>query len=707
MQLFGFGAVLANKILGVYYYTYFYTFFAYFLLALSTYVLFKQWLGHKSAALVASTMLVCSPIIYIYFTATTLIYAIVFLNFVMYFLSRIYQSENGKIKWSWIFLCVLSLTLANIYIQFFVLIGVVGLLFAIFNYKTVWRKRATLSIHAILIALWYLLINAQWIYVLYVQLADSGSEFIKSVTQSTVDIAVLQATSSLTRLSDAIRLVPYHYVEGQSPLRYFNINVWLQWLSYLIPLAALMGLIVAPKVKKLPKYFALALIIIFLPLINGAKGFSQQYFMYLWNHMPFFQTFRTLPKFLFIVTYSYMFLICLTLIFVLNKYRRYRLAIMALFIFLACFPIFLYRTSIRQQFLQKEIIPQSYFQINNFQPEPSANAIAIPQTNWLVTYDWRSAGKDYDNILPYFYNGAIMANGASYGGGSEWQAYNGYVGILIKNNDFATLKYLLPYKNVHYLILQKDIQPYINYSEQDRQNTIANLENSGFPKVWSNGEIEIFEVPSEESGQKIYSAQTLVNLSPERDIIDLNAFTPFIIPDFSKRLRLNGPVYVFNNNTTGGDQILSKKVQFTHDVNDCTFDVAASILDSGNVSYEKDDDLNYKIHLNQVKGSAFGLVFAEQYSKGWELQNNGRPISAVRHIEANNYSNLFLVDINSLCLNSNICRKNMDGSYDLDLDLSMAIQNKYLYLFYLSIASLCAGFALVIYEKIRHKTSKK
>jgi len=69
--------------------------------------------------------------------------------------------------------------------------------------------------------------------------------------------------------------------------------------------------------------------------------------------------------------------------------------------------------------------------------------------------------------------------------------------------------------------------------------------------------------------------------------------------------------------------------------------------------------------------------------------NNGKfydswfkePIAEDIHFQVNNYSNSWWIDIEDLCESKNLCIKNLDGTYNIEL----VIENKNLKLFYLGL----------------------
>jgi len=246
---------------------------------------------------------------------------------------------------------------------------------------------------------------------------------------------------------------------------------------------------------------------VFLPLLNGNKGLFKDYFNLFWNHIPLAQSFRTFIKLDFIILYVLSFMVGMAIDEILNKNKSLwvKMALVLIFIYPVCI---YYSPLLREGVFVQDRIPEYYYEMKEKFKQPLvANTMITPQTNWLVTYDWRKAEKDTDNILPYFYNGYVYTNGAAYEHTLEYQHFNNTVSSYMFNGYLEKIGNVFSYRNINYIVLQEDIAAFLDFKEDSRSTVISNINSQSefFKRIYKFGKISICEIPEKYYSQKIFS----------------------------------------------------------------------------------------------------------------------------------------------------------------------------------------------------------
>jgi hypothetical protein len=81
-------------------------------------------------------------------------------------------------------------------------------------------------------------------------------------------------------------------------------------------------------------------------------------------------------------------------------------------------------------------------------------------------------------------------------------------------------------------------------------------------------------------------------------------------------------------------------------------------------------------------------------------------VSSSEHFVTNGYSNGWLIDTNKICQNNSQCRKNADGSYDLELVINFGPQRLYYLSLWVSLTVLIGSLGLALTIHFKHRTKK-
>jgi hypothetical protein len=110
------------------------------------------------------------------------------------------------------------------------------------------------------------------------------------------------------------------------------------------------------------------------------------------------------------------------------------------------------------------------------------------------------------------------------------------------------------------------------------------------------------------------------------------------------------------------------------------------------------------VYINHATTS-FYLNMSEAYSKEWRLEFNNQKIKGLNgwlptasvdsvsnsdHYELDDYANGWYIDINELCKQKNLCTKNGDGSYNMDMEIEFTAQR------YFEVGLIISSLAFII-----------
>lgn len=662
--IFSFFVIVSHFIFNLSLHSYFYSSLGFYLFSLSFFYLYRKIFKHDFVAFIVGIFVLVSPITYTYYSGMLLIYSLAFINFSIIYLYDVFFSEqkNG-VLWKEIIFASIFITLANVYLQNFFLYLYMLPFFVLFNFMYIYQHKAFLFKNLLVFAFCYILLNIFWIYLLVYQVLNSSGNFFSVAIQTTASIDVANLITKLTNVVYFFRLIPYHFNSGENPLAYYNSNVVLFFSSYIVAIATFLSVYIN-KDKKYKKgiLFCLLLFVLTFPILNGNKAPFERVFLLFWNHVPLAQTFRTFTKLMFINLYVNAYLLGVFLAYLFARTNKWYIKTIS--IILITFPIIIYSTPImRNKFLLQEEIPNYYFEMRDkfFQPLIT-NAMMMPQTNWLVTYKWRTKEKDTDNIFPFFYNGRVFTNGASYTQDQEWQNYNNLATSFIINQNFDKLGYLFSFKNVGFVSLQDDIDSFLDFNEGTRITTESNIKGGSlfFKEIAKFGDIYLYEIPDKYFNQQIFSPERIKFVKRKTSNHSLSIHSPFIISELlhnekDKNLSIvfeeqnknnftfplhNEKEILFNYKSSlsldYASPIDSPKIQAvksdSSEVNQSNDFEDMSVYDSelpqSNIEFKKASSVKYEVILHGASDNNVPIYFSETYDNGWNIYSSGLVPSA-------------------------------------------------------------------------------
>lgn len=640
--------------------SYVYSFLGFYLFSLSFFYLYRKIFKNEFIAFIISIFALVSPITFTYHSGILLIYSLAFINFSLFFLYSVFFSESKRgIAWKEIILASIFITLANVYLQNFFLYLYILPFFILFNLKHIFSNKVYLLKNFSALALCYILLNIFWIYLLAYQILSGPGNFFDVAIQTTASMDVANLITKLTNVVNFFRLVPYYSSSSGDALAYYNSNVILLFSSYIVAIAAFLSAYLN-KERRYKKgiLFSLLLFVIIFPILNGNKAPFRGAFLLFWDHVPLAQTFRTFTKLIFIDLYVIAYLLGVFFVYLLGRTDKRYVKILS--VILVTFPIIVYNAPImRGKFLLQEKIPNYYYEMRDKFSQPlNANTMMAPQTNWLVTYKWRTKEKDTDNIFPFFYNGRVFTNGASYTQDQEWQNYNNLTASFIINQYFDKLGYLFSYKNVGFLSLQDDIDSFLDFKEESRITTESNIKGGGvfFKRIDKYGDLYIYEIPDKYFNQQIFSPQEVYSIKRNgARYNNLAVSSPFIISSLlSSSIKTTDAGFIFEEQNRNGfdfpaedfkkilfdykgslsldyaSPIDSPKIQAvskelsTGDKNAVyeVFDIKKTIFDKADMEFKKISPIQYEIYIHHAKPGKMPIIFSETYDNGWSLYSS-------------------------------------------------------------------------------------
>lgn len=641
--------------------SYVYSFLGFYLFSLSFFYLYKKIFKNEFIAFLIGIFALVSPVIYTYHSSIILIYSLAFINFSLVWLYDVFFSKQKKgVMWKEIILASIFITLANVYLQNFFLYLYILPFFVLFHLRYIYQHKAFLFKNFSTFALCYVLLNIFWIYLLIYQMLNSAGNFFDIAIQTTASMDVANLITKLTNVVNFFRLVPYYSNSSGDALAYYNSNIILLFSSYIVAIAAFFS-VYLNKEKRYRKGipFCLVLFIITFPILNGNKAPFESLFLLFWDYVPLAQTFRTFTKLMFIDLYAIAYLLGVFFVYLFARTNRWYVKI--IFILLIIFPLIIYNTPLmRNKSLLQEKIPDYYFKMKDtfFQPL-DANTMMAPQTNWLVTYKWRTKEKDTENIFPFFYNGRVFTNGASYTQNQEWQNYNNLTASFIINQYFDKLGYLFSYKNVGFLSLQDDIDSFLDFKDGSRITTESNIKGGGsfFKNIARYGDVYIYEIPDKYFNQQIFSPSEIYSIkrSSARNT-NLAVSSPFIISSLlANSIKTTDAGFIFeeqNKNNLDLPMEDFKKILFDYkgslsldyaspkdspkiqavskELSEGnknaiyeTFDIIKILLNKVDIEFKKISSIQYEVYVHNAREGKVPIIFSDTYDNGWDLYSSG------------------------------------------------------------------------------------
>ncbi|GEM_PF-4417688 len=658
--IFSLFVILNHYIFPVYLHSYVYSFLGFYLFSLSFFYLYKKIFKDEFVAFVIGIFVLVSPMTYTYHSGILLIYSLAFINFSFISLYDVFFFEKKEgIMWKEIIVASICITLANVYLQNFFLYLYMLPFFILFHLKYIYKNKSFLFKNFLTFSFCYILLNIFWIYLLIYQMLTSKGNFFNTAIQITASMDVANLITKLTNVVNFFRLVPYYFSSGGDALATYNSNRILLFFSYVVAIAAFSGIYIN-KERKYKKgiLFCLLMFVITFPILNGNKAPFENFFLLFWNHIPLAQTFRTFTKLMFINLYAIAYLLG---VFCISLPRRAgRWYVKTIFLVVLIFPIIIYNVPLmRNKSLLQEKIPDYYFKMRDQFIQPlNANTMIAPQTNWLVTYKWRTKEKDTDNIFPFFYNGRVLTNGASYTQDQEWQNYNNLAASFIINKFFDKLGYLFSYKNVGFVSLQDDIASFLDFNDGSRIWTESNIKGSGsfFKEIARYGNVYIYEIPDQYFNQQIFSPNEIYFIKRTSvQNTQLTASSPFIISsllaNFIKKTDVSFIFEEQNKNNLNVPMKDFQKILFDYkgslslgyaspvdspkiaavskEISEGNknsiyeiFDIKKILINKADIEFKKISSIQYEVYIHNVREGMVPIIFNETYDDGWSLYSS-------------------------------------------------------------------------------------
>lgn len=454
---------LINTIVNnLYVFSYLWYFLTFFLYALTFYLLIKEivknYRPQKKFIITISLLLglfsVLNGIFVLYAGETLFVVALIMINiFLLYFLKNInFIKEHQKNNYGYLIIMALAISEATIYLQTIFLLMYAVAIFGLLNYKFILKYFRAFSILSLLVSLIAILLNFPWIIVLFEQFIKHSAS-VGELVKYDVGIGwkTAESISNNIYMHELLRLKSYNVFNRIPVLFYF--------LGF-APIVIILIYFIKNKKRENYLFFSLMLLLLIsLFLSYGIHLNTKGIYTILWEYVPFFNTFRTVMKFSFILLYTSIFLLAV----ILAKTKNIKIFLTySLFIFLAAlFSISYYRQPEFKRNMEQYKIPDYYFEVQardfDNRDKKIGNNMLLPQINWHVQYEWAPKKIDSMNILPYFYGKGIFNNGPQYTPDSQY-LYNDFFNLFFRGGFPKELSKLLQSRNIKYITYQDDLR---------------------------------------------------------------------------------------------------------------------------------------------------------------------------------------------------------------------------------------------------------
>lgn len=439
-----------------------YIFLFYFGFAFSFFILSRIIFKKKNSffSLLIGLFAIFNPLIFSLHGQIDMAYSLLFLNVSIIFLFL--MKDSSKNTWFlFSFFFIIFFSLGNLYFQNILLFLSCGILFILINlgqFHSIFRK-------LLLLVIIYVLVNFAWICPLFGSflVENSLSSVVSNYDVKKEGLSVVKTMSSSIKTFNPFILLHQHPRQEKELLFWYSMPISLFFLFFVFAFIIYFTLLKSQKDRKIISLWML--ILIFYPFSLGVKDFSNDIFLFFWNRVPFFNTFRSIHKFLFPIYFSYMILLIYAIQKFLSIYKKYSGFLLIFF----TLGVFILGGSFFQEnfkkILGKQNIPEYYYTIKkNFNPSIISSIKVIPEVNWYVTYSWGNKNVDSVNILPSFLSTPVFYNFATYVLDKNVIAFlNNQIskGLLnvsfYENREMKSILQLLSLLNIKFLIFQNDI----------------------------------------------------------------------------------------------------------------------------------------------------------------------------------------------------------------------------------------------------------
>lgn len=691
----------------------FYFFATYFGLVVSTAYLVKN--VNKNAKILDYILVVLfaisNPIMaYIITYEQDIAYSFIFITI---FVSYLFKCKNKKlIDIADIIVLEILLLLVNSYILSTVLLVASFIIYLVFYFRSLLTRDKIIKC-LIAISL-FLLLNSYWMIVPISQYFSNAtpSSLFSSFYSAESAYGVLSLVSQQVHLFSPFMFSNSYITDPDHSLQFFSRpEVVLSCFAitmFIFYILLYRGDYNKDKKIKALIIYLLILYLIFFYLSLGLRSSFSTLFEYLWDNVPFFNLFRAIYKFQFVIN----FVVIILLIYALGRAQK-PVKLLLLVPMLILFS-FYFRDNFYKKLMVTYEIPQYYYEEQTYldQKKLDVRYKIFPDkyydSKFIYTqFEWNPTGWDSGNIIKYFTKQSTVIGPSS----------------IVTNDNIIRedLCYLENNRTGRNTALLKKTMALLNIKTIIMQNDIVKKQSSCFHEIvelnkHSVGKIDNYSLAQEEILLKFYIPKSIYrqdDSSKSRDMIDDNNF--IITSSFYKN---NSDIHKMDfQKNSDNIKIEYKKINPTkyrviiHQATDVFPIIFSETFHSGwkpyvippqSIPNESKDELfsrvkNYDIFQKNkddqatkeeledfidrgvitVLGSGDSPDFVSKDFQG-TIQNdnlmNG-PIAETwfknsederNHIEANGYANSWIIDPVEICRDNNKCIKNDDGSYDIE-----------------------------------------
>lgn len=740
-------------------FSYLWYFIPMFLFALSSFFFIgeflKQYKLNKNRKLViALTLSVFSflnGIFLLYVGQALYLISLLLINiFLIFFFKNLYYFQKyNRLNYTYLVIMAVFLSEATIYLQNIILLLYALIVFALIKYRIVSKYYRQILLASALIFVIIILLNAPWLLVLLGQFLTKSSTVSGIVNYDVkLGLSLAESTSKNIFLQELFRLKSYHAFNREPLLVYF--------FGY-IPMLIIIFNLTKTKIKDKNFLPLLVTFLLFLYISIGIQPINKSVFIFLWNEIPLFSTFRTIMKFHFVLLYT----IVLMLAIILSQYKKriyFMVSIALLLLFAVSTYGYYWQSEFRRNF-QQYSIPDYYYTIKarNFDQTDKklGNAILLPQTNWQYQYEWAPKKVDGVNVFPYFYGSGDLINGAQYEADPQFD-YNDDFNVAFRTGTKENLNTLTSQKNIKYIIYQNDARipddetlsaalvdrPPLNEKPSLEyvlsllsENVCAEREQIGeiyFCKVHNT--VFMPAITVENNTDKYTAEFKKINPTKYRVIIhNIKSNFDLILAqnyNIDWEVSIDKHQNISQNSNKLSEQLSKYKIIEGNQGDQASIDELSAFVDEGVISTLGDGSekkIEHKIWQNNKEVTAkvekYNVEFVSKKIRGVIQNDNlpdGRidqffslpPINNLNHVVTTSNYNKWSLDPDNLCNDSEKCKINPDGSYDLEMVLEFKPQ-RFLYLglyiggitFVVCIVYIIIGFFITLKNRMNSKVN--
>jgi hypothetical protein len=584
----------------------------FFLLGLSTIYLVRK-INPKASILdyiICTIITVVSPLIYpiVIIGGIEEMYSLAFVNFALGFLFNF--KDTTRITWKNVTILSFVLLSLNVYLQTYILFVSVLLLYFLIFHLRFFTKNWFLFVK---IGVYWLGLNLFWLIV-------PAYNFLAGTTLTGLinyDAAKEGVANMVTASIGNQTFYPFTFYNNIDMVKLFYGGVYILVIQLILFCVIIAGNFISrderedSHIKKI-KLFLLGIIVLFYIFSMGLKGRWQDIFLFFWNHVPLFNTYRLVFKFLFPIFFA--FLILLT--YSLKQFKK--LSFLKLLLVILLIPtllVFLQQPTLVRTKEYK--IPEYYDKIEQyFQKNPHEGYIKIiPDESWYSTFSWTQYAFGSVNILPFYINGQVLYNFATQVTKDVKARLNDTVNEMLLAKDTSAFGEINPEKlidamGITTIILQRDTgsrQPNLYSLQKPQKLSYLKLDKTF-------GELDVYKNISPYVVPLIYPASYLATSTDDTSRYQLLVSAH----DIATRSAI-----IFLSQYKDGRTLVEN------------FQNRLSVPD---ITFQTKNPTTYLITVRRATGP-FVMIFNQSYHWGWSLKG----IKAT-HFEANGYANAWLIE---------------------------------------------------------------